>query len=343
VFGNYIMTVQNHGILITSGNENHVHGNTIRDYGTAADQQNGVFVTTADSTEANGNIIEGNHIFDANATGNSAHVRIAEASGSAVGNIVRNNTFDRSATVTVQDSGYGTIRYGNINDDYPDLVRLLDHFLGDVIADQWGTAVGSDPQCVSADVIAGQIGGWARLSTGNDAAASMAVNGTQLHSGLNWEASQGALIIEVRLKISNIADVCVFFGFTDQIASLEMPIESAASANTITTNATNAVGFMFDTSMTDDNWWAVGVAADADATAQDSGTAPAAGTFQRLKIVISPSGSARFYINGSQVGSEMTGAITAATNITPVVAAFSRAAAQKNIDLDYIEIQGTPV
>jgi hypothetical protein len=216
--------------------------------------------------------------------------------------------------------------------------RVSDDFLGDVLADQWNSQAGSDPQAVVA-AINSQSGGVVRLTTGDDAAASMAVNGVQMDSGLNWRADTRGLSIEFRVNISAITNVAVFIGFTDQVAALEMPIESAASADTITTNASNAVGIMFDTAMSTDNWWLVGVATNTDATAQNSAVAPTAATFETWRIVLSGSGQAAFFRNGAMIGSVMTGAVTATTLLTPVVAAFSRGAASRNIDLDVIEVK----
>jgi hypothetical protein len=157
-----------------------------------------------------------------------------------------------------------------------------------------------------------------------DTTASMAVSGVQLDSGLNWKANQGNLVFEAKVKTGIITNIAIFIGFTDQVAALEMPIQSAASADTITTNASDAVGFMFDTSMTTDTWWLVGVANNTDATLQNSAAVPVADTYQTFRIELSTTGVATFYINGVAVGTAMTGAVTATVALTPVIAAFNR-------------------
>ena len=127
-----------------------------------------------------------------------------------------------------------------------------------------------------------------------------------------------------------------FLGFTDQIAALEAPIESAASGNTLTSNASDAFGFMFDTRMTDDTWWAVGVAADVDATAQNTGIAPTAAQYQRLRVEVNAEGVASFFINGNPVGTKMTGAVTPATLLTATFGASKTSvAASMTMDVDY--------
>lgn len=179
-----------------------------------------------------------------------------------------------------------------------------------------------------------------------DTTASMAVSGIQLDSTLGWKANQGNLVMEARVKTGIITNMAIFIGFTDQVAALEMPVNSAASADTITTNATDGVGFMFDTAMATDDWWLVGVAADVDATLQDTGFAPVADTYETFRIGLDTSGNASFFRNGNQVGTKMAGAATATVALTPVIAAFNRTTANGAttiITADYIHVSANRV
>ncbi len=215
---------------------------------------------------------------------------------------------------------------------------LFDDFLGATMSTRFGVNKGSDGGTVNFAINAA-TSGTVRATTGAGAGGTMAVNGVQLHSALNYKANQGKLVFEARVKISAITNISVFVGLTDQVAALEMPVNSAASANTITTNATDGVGFMFDTSMTAANWWLVGVANDVDATAQNTSIAPVADTYEKFRIEISTAGVATFYRNGISVGSAMTGALTATVALTPVVAAFTRTAGSATVDVDYVLTQ----
>lgn len=205
------------------------------------------------------------------------------------------------------------------------------------IIDGWRSRKGSDAQCVDFTVtnaIEGTV-----VGTIGDTTASMAVSGVQLDSGLCWKANQGDLVFEARVKLSQITLISVFIGFTDQVGALEMPIHSAASANTLTTNATDAVGFMFDTSMDNDTWWLVGVANNTDATHQNSAAVPVANTYQVFRVELSSAGVATFYIDGTQVGTAMTGATTATVAMTPVIAGFNRDTSNTpTITADYIYV-----
>lgn len=220
----------------------------------------------------------------------------------------------------------------------PDHVVLNEDFLGLVggVPDRWAFTEGTDSG-TSAGIITAAVNGEFVLTPG-DSAGTIAADGAMLNSALNWKANQGELSFLARVKLAEITSVSCFFGFTDTL-SLEQPIHSAASANTITTNATDAVGIFFDTEMTDDNWWAAGVANDVDATHQDLGVAPVADTYEWFGIDVSAAGVATFYRNGVQVGTSMSGAVTATVALTPVFIVRPRsAAAGKLLTIDQVRV-----
>lgn len=219
------------------------------------------------------------------------------------------------------------------------VVRVFDDFLGDVLADQWAVVEGADTATSDA-VVVNALGGTVRLTTGDSATLTYAGNGIQITQGAfyNFRAANGGLSLEARVKIDDITTAGFFVGFTD-VGTFEAPIESAGSGNTLTSNATDAVGFMFDTRMTADNIWLVGVKADVDATAQNTGIAPVNATYITLKVEIDATGAATFFINGARVGDKMANAITTTAALTPTVAAASFVAAVRLLDVDYIEAQ----
>jgi hypothetical protein len=217
----------------------------------------------------------------------------------------------------------------------PSRVTEFDDFLGAAVLPVRYTSLEGTDSATSAAVISGVVSGALRLTTG-DAGTGIAADGEMIVETLQWRAANGELCGEWRVKMSAITTCWAFIGFTDQISTLEAAIESAASGNTITTNASDAVGFMFDTRMTDDNWWLVGVAADVDATAQDSDIAPTAAQYQTLRVEVTADGIASFFINGQPVGTRMTGAVTAATQLTPTIGVSKTSvAASMTMDVDY--------
>lgn len=224
----------------------------------------------------------------------------------------------------------------------PSTVSFQDDFLGagqafsTTVIDGWlsrkGTTNAVDWTITEAvnGTIVGTIG---------DTTASMAVSGVQLQRGLDWKANQGGVFVEARFKTSIITNISYFFGFTDQVAALEAPV--TLSTTTFTTNATDACGFLFDTAATTDTIRLVGVANDVDATMQDTSVAPVADTYQVLRVELSTAGVATFYRNGIQVGTAMSGAVTATVALTPTIAGFNRTTSgTPTITADYVAVGG---
>ena len=217
----------------------------------------------------------------------------------------------------------------------PTTVSWFEDFLGDVIPDQINVVEGTDSATSDFAVLASGNGGIGRFTTG-DAGTGDAADFIQVTSFLNWKAANGNLCFEARLKLSRITNAYAYLGFTDLI-TLEVPIKSAGSVDTITTNATDAVGFMFDTRMTTDVWHLVGVANDVDATRQALTYAPVADTYETFRIELSTGGVATFFRNGVQVGTAMSGAVTASVALTPTVMVGNTSGTSSfTADLDYI-------
>jgi hypothetical protein len=217
----------------------------------------------------------------------------------------------------------------------PSMVSNIDDFIGDALDAKWNIVEGTDSATSDAAILASGIGGVLRFTTG-DAGTGLAADMIQMTQALQWKPSNGGLVAQARFKLSAITTCYCFFGFTD-VVTLEAPIESAASADTLTSNATNAVGIMFDTRMSTDNWWLVGVATDVDATAQDTGYAPVADTYETWRIEVNASGVATFFRNGIQVGTSVSGAVAAAAVLTPTFnIGKTSVAASMTADMDYI-------
>jgi hypothetical protein len=237
----------------------------------------------------------------------------------------------------VNVGGFIAGQHGNqIEFPSPRRVALFDDFLGDVLSDEWNAVEGTDTDATQA-VLAGGIGGLLRLTSGNDDAnGTQATDASGVTSFLNWQAANGDLIFQARLKVSRITNAYIYAGFTDVI-SAELPVISAGSAETVTTNATDGVGFLFDTNFTTDTWHLVGVATDVDATVQTLTDAPVADDFFTVRIEVTHEGKASFYLNGKQVGTTMTGAVTPAADLTPCVyVSNADGTSAVNLDVDYI-------
>jgi len=219
-------------------------------------------------------------------------------------------------------------------------VQLFDDFLGDVLADQWSAAEGNDAQAIIA-TINSQVGGVVRMVTGDTAV--VAESAQSLTHGLNWEAAQGGLYMETRIKaVSSVADIQINVGFTDTLATTTLEIPFTISGVTITSNATNAACFVFDTTQTNDAWHIQGVKADTDTAINNTGVAVTADAWVKLGIAIDSSGNAEFFINDQSYG-VVANAVTATTDLTPVIAVMTTTTASKTLDVDYVLVAGARV
>lgn len=214
------------------------------------------------------------------------------------------------------------------------VVSQFDDFLGDVVADQWNYTEGTDSATSAGAVLAGAPGGVFRMTTG-DAGTGLAADMCQISGFLNFRASNGDLVFETRVKPSAITTWYLFVGFTDVI-TLEAPIESAGSANTLTSNAADGVGIMFDSRMAIDNFWAVGVKNDVDGIAVDTGVAPVAAEYNTIRVAVDKLGNASFSIDGVEVA-YVANAITPTAVVCPTIAVSKTSVdASMNLDVDYI-------
>ena len=169
-------------------------------------------------------------------------------------------------------------------------------------------------------------------------------NRSALTTGLNQKAEDGTMVFSaIVMHLTAITTRAVFIGLTDTV-SLEMPIE--VSGTTITSSATDAVGFMYDTDATTDVVYLAGVAADVDcpllaAAQSNKGGAtfvPTAGTYNEYRIEINTDGDAYFYIDGVYVGTQPN-AVTPTVLLTPIVIVEARTTAAQTVYADFVSCE----
>jgi hypothetical protein len=232
------------------------------------------------------------------------------------------------------------------DDNSPRTCALLDDFVGAAHNTfNWAVNKGSDGGAANFAILASEIDGAIRATTGAGAGATEAVNGVTVTAGLNWKAAQGGLVYDARVRLSAITNIAFFAGLTNAAATtLQAPVNGTGGGDAFTYNAANALGFVFDTTMTTVKIWCVGVKATVGATAINSGIAPVAATWIQLRIEVDSLGNAKYFINGKGVGNVIQqNAVTAATPLTPVVNAFTRSAASATVDVDYLFVAGDRV
>jgi len=241
----------------------------------------------------------------------------------------------------MSEGGFLAGKHGNqMSVSSPAMVTVFDDFVGASLATTKWTQVETDTDGAGAH-LAGGIGGVLRITSGNDDGNAVVLPDLSGITGglLQWQASNGGLAMQARIKVSRVTLAYIFVGFTD-LATVEAPVIASQTADGITTNASDAVGFMFDTGSASDTWFLVGVAGDTDATKQVLTDAPVAGEYATLRVEVSSAGVATFFINGLQVGDAMSGAVTAATDLTPCVyVSNTDGTSAVTLDVDYVYVQ----
>lgn len=220
-------------------------------------------------------------------------------------------------------------------------VVLFDDFEGATLSSRWQVAKGSDGGAGNF-ATHGDLSGTILATTGAGAGATMAVNGVQIAANLSFQA-QGAdatrsnnLEFNTRVKLSAITNAAIFVGFTNEVGTLQMPINGTGGGNGFTANANDAVGFLFDTTMTTAHWWTIGAKGGVASAGQDTGFAPAPATYDVLAFSVDQLGNVSFFINKQLVGVIVPNSITPTVPLTPVIAAFARAAASRTVTADRI-------
>jgi len=220
-----------------------------------------------------------------------------------------------------------------------DVFEIFDDFTYRAIAETytpWILNSGTDPQAIDPAISAAE-GGVLLMTTGDDTGAT-AVDATQIICHIPVQADSGGLVFETRLHINTaITNVSVFCGLTD-VTTLEEPFTNAADV--ITSNATDACGFLYDTDATTDEWWMCAVDSDTDDSGNAAtGTAPVADTYQVFRVEVSSNGnSIAYYIDGTLEGTLTNVGVTETANLYATVIACGDGTASKTVDVDYIYV-----
>jgi len=223
-------------------------------------------------------------------------------------------------------------------------ICLYDDFLGAALR---GEYAGVTENSGTAAVVVGQEGGAATVLTGTSSG-----NRAHISAGLNWKAASGSIYFEARVKpITDITLRANFVGLTDTVAQ-ENPIEY--STTTVTANATDAVGFMFDTAGTVAKWHAAWVKAGAASTLvagvfthDGVQPAPVAGEYENFGVHVNTDGDTVFSYGrdtGNKYGLRevlrVSDTVTPTVLLTPHVGIETRTTAAKEAYVDYIDCEG---
>jgi hypothetical protein len=225
--------------------------------------------------------------------------------------------------------------------DLSAVCELFDDFLGSTVGAPWRRSQGSD---TTATVQIGvDLSGLARLTSGSSTTTTVAGNGIELAGELNFQANKGGLALEARVKPhTTITNMVIFVGLTD-LATLQMPFTvttGAGPGSTASVLATDAVGFIFsDLASTNAKDWLMGGSKASTGTALSAaGAVPIGDVFQTLRVEVSATGTATFYVNGV-VKATIANAVTATVPLTPAVVISSLTNSAKTFDIDYLKVR----
>lgn len=215
-------------------------------------------------------------------------------------------------------------------------VHYIDDFLGDSLAANWSGAAGTNGSAAApAVVLSGALAAKGHVVLTTGATTVMAESACVLTQGLNWKPSYGQLHLKASINLPSIANVSINVGFADVLATTTLREAFSISGTTITSNASNAACFVFDTAQTNAFWHIQGVKADTDTAINNTGIAPVAATVTVLDLIIDTSGNATFFIDGTNYGT-VANAVTATTLLTPHISLMSRTTASKTMNVDYV-------
>lgn len=271
-------------------------------------------------------------------TNNTLHggtygVRVAAGSTMTI----KNNYISSSSThVLVTDGLIG------IDTDYTyrDRIEIFDDFLG-FISGAFNLKVGTDGSAKAPEANLVPTGGEAVFVTGA-AGTGVAADGSIMVGKLPVRTSLDNLVFEARVKINtSIANISVNIGFTDNSmgVALEEPFTIGAG-DAITSNATDACCFVYDSDADTDQWFACAVDSDVDDTGNaTTGIAPVAGTWQIFRIETADDGSkVYFYINDVLVSTLSGGGVGDDVNLYPVISVCSTTTTSKTVDVQYVYV-----
>lgn len=242
-------------------------------------------------------------------------------------------TFSKNADGLLQHYGTKSVEFqAKHGPENTGIVEIFDDFVYS------GAFEAASPWILNKDTSASDAaattdaGGAVALVTG-----SVDNEGSQIVGKSSMTAAKGGLVMEARIKLAAVTSATVCVGFTDS-QSIEEPF--AVSGTTVTSTASDAVCFCYDTDATTDYWYGLGVDTDVDSTGNAiTDVGPTAATYQTLRVEVDKDGvSARFYIDGALKNTITAGAVTKSTALYPTIAVHNRSAAANTLSVDYIYV-----
>jgi hypothetical protein len=191
----------------------------------------------------------------------------------------------------------------------------FDRFTGTALENRWATSVPGTSDTIAISEVQG---GSTLMTTGtadNDSC--------MLSSGIIYSGNKKA-ICEFRITITDVSGTGVFVGFSDAKAEANNALAIHYPANTFTTVATDAAGFVIDADHSSSLVRCASVDSDSDTTPVSTGVTWADGETKTLRIILDTDGSAIFVIDQDAIA-KIAASVTPAVLLCATVQAITRA------------------
>lgn len=229
-------------------------------------------------------------------------------------------------------------------------VTLFDDFLeGTLDASRWEDADGTDAQAIGPLITLGSINGECVLTSGDvgdggtPGNTTAVVDGASINGkGLMWQADQGGLVMEARLKITTVAESILFVGFIDEVsvdADVNLCIQATGTGDVIKSEVTNGCGMIYDTSFaTNPTKFQMGGTKAGVTTTVVGATGPSDGVYVVIRVEVSVTGTLEVFIDGVSIGTKAN-AVTVTAPLTPDITVATNDTNESLVTVDYIWVQ----
>lgn len=231
-------------------------------------------------------------------------------------------------------------------------ITLFDDFLeGTLDASRWEDADGTDAEAIGPAIVANSLSGEILLTSGDVGDGGTPGNAAALVDGaaisgksLMWQTDSGGLVIEVKVKLTTVAESILFVGFIDEVSidsDVNLGIQASGTADVIKTEVGDAAGIIYDTSFqTSPTKFLLGSTKNTVVTtAVVHAAGPADGVYVTLRVELTAAGVLSGWVDGVAFGSSISAAITVADPLTPTVTVATNDTNESLATVDYIWVQ----
>ena len=192
-----------------------------------------------------------------------------------------------------------------------------DRFTGIALdtTNRWATSV---PGTSDSIAISEVQGGSALITTGTADNDSCMLAGAIIYSADNLA------VVEFRITITDVSGTGVYVGFSDAKSEANNSIAIHYPADSLTTVASDAAGFVIDADHSSSLMMCAGVKANTDTTPVSSTITWTDGQTKNLRILLDADGGATYVVDGDVV-SKIANSVTDSTLLCPTVQAITRA------------------